>query len=97
MATFINETLGNSPLPRLNQKNTRPEKFERTVLAVRWSVKYFFVPNFPTFCKSLNQGRKQIAKQLQSVFCFTSKHDNGKCHILISGNKHEQIMSQNRR
>ena len=33
-------------------------------LDVRWSVKYFFCS---TFRKILNEGRKQIARQLQSA------------------------------
>ena len=37
------------------------------VLVVRWSIKYFFAPNSPIFGKSLDEGRKQIARHSQRV------------------------------
>ena len=55
------------------QKKDRPEKVHfmaetnRTVLSFRLSVKYISAPNFLIFGKSLGEGRKQIASQLQSV------------------------------
>ena len=40
------------------------------VVAVRWSIKNFFAPNSPIFHKSLDEGRKQMARQLQSVMLY---------------------------
>ena len=63
MATFINESLGNSPSLRLVQKKNRPEKFsfiitpKLNVLAVYWSV------------KCLAEAQQQN-RQLQSVILF---------------------------
>ena len=60
------------------------------VLAVRWSVKYFSCSKFLTFQKSLDDRRKQIARQLQNVMFYRQMQKEykilfTKC-IDISGN-----------
>ena len=63
-------------LGQLYQKKNRSEKFPFTattkwiVVAVRWSIKNFFAPNSPIFRKSLDEERKQMARQLQSVMLY---------------------------
>ena len=45
-------------------------KTDWIVLAVRWSVKYFFASDSPISRKSLDEGSKQTARQLQSVTLY---------------------------
>ena len=40
------------------------------MLVVTYSVTYLFAPNFPISRKSLEEGRKQTARQLQSVMLY---------------------------
>ena len=66
---------GNSPSLRLIQKTNKPEKFPFTttnngiILAVRWSVKYFYAENSPIFWKS---GEEEDGEnwQMQNVLLF---------------------------
>ena len=60
---------------RLTQQKSRPEKcpFIATVLAVQWSVKYFFAPNSPFFRKSGEEKKKK--KDNYEAFCFLSKRN----------------------
>ena len=64
MATFSKQSLGNFPsLPNF-EENNKPKKFlqqQITILAVQRSVKYFFWPEFPQYCKNLWQKKKKLA------------------------------------
>ena len=61
--------LGNSLSLRLTQKKNTQEKFPFTsthnwiLVAVRWSVKYFFAPNSPIFRKKMWQKSRRRRSQ----------------------------------
>ena len=52
------------PICFVEKKNT-PEKNPFMAATVRWSIKYFFAPNYPIFRKSLDKGKN---KQ-ENIFC----------------------------
>ena len=88
VTTFIKQSLENSSLLPLFQKSDRPERFPLIarnnwiVLAVPWSVKYFFAPNSPIFWKihgweeEVKEGGKSNCKAL----CFSSKCNSYGCY-----------------
>ena len=62
---------------RLVQKKNRPEKFgfvvtpNLNILAVRWSVKYFFTPNSPIFRQVQQKNNNEIGNY--KVLRFANK------------------------
>ena len=46
------------PICFVEKKNT-PEKNPFMAATVRWSIKYFFAPNYPIFRKSLDKGKNK--------------------------------------
>ena len=83
----LSSSLWGIPL-RLVHKNNRTEKFpfiatyNWIVLAVWWSVKYYFAPNSPIFQKKmwrrsrLKKGNcKRKKKDNYKALCFSSKHN----------------------
>ena len=73
VATFINESLGNSPSWQLVQKKNWPETNGWIILAVRWFWKYFFAPNSPLFQK---RGGEKKKRDSYEEFFFSSKRKN---------------------
>ena len=99
LISLILKSLGNSPSLWVVQKKNRLEKWpfiatnNWTVLAVPWSVKYFFDLNSPTLRKGME--KKTVEKNSKcKEFCFSSKRNKqppSTIYIIINGKNFEIV------